>query len=103
MRHGVGVTNEADRSARGVTVRKPAKNTLEQHAVLRKYSIRSQVLPLKPKGGNRCTIPAHDELPWLDWHPNSLGHCSRYATPHILGCPVPLAACSREPVSQKAT
>src|SRR5713226_6847708 len=64
--------------------------------VLRKYSIRSQVLPLKPKAGNRCTIPADDELPWLDWHPNSLGHCSRYATPHILGCPAPLAGCSRD-------
>src|SRR5438132_9927032 len=31
MGHGVGVTNEGDRSARRVTVRKPAKNTLEQH------------------------------------------------------------------------
>jgi hypothetical protein len=35
---------------------------------------------------NRCTIPEHGAIPWLDWYPDSLGRCRRYATSHILGC-----------------
>ena len=31
--------------------------------VLRKKSIRSQILPLKPRAGNQCTIPEHGAIP----------------------------------------